>query len=720
MTEDRGTGPALEVRGLNVFYGASHALQGVDLSLGSGVLSVVGRNGMGKTTLCKSIMGLLPIASGSIAIHGAPIPREDTGAVARMGVGYVPQGRRLWKSLTVDEHLSMLARPGGSWSVERIYDVFPRLAERRGNGGGQLSGGEQQMLAIARALLQNPRFLVMDEPTEGLAPVIVDQVADLLVTLAAQREMDILVIEQNIRVACAVSDQVAIMLNGRINRIIDSTRLAADTGLQQALLGVGRHGEDEAEEAATEARTDARPAPAFVYRVNPEAPRRWSRDLTEAQIKRQAQVVTADAPKRAEAPDLIRRNPVRGGAGGIVIVAGTMDTKARELRYVRDILRRRGLTVRLADLSLRATVSGADIPAHEIATMGMGGGRPLGDRVDEMARAFETYVRNRSDIAGMLALGGSGGSSLAAPALQALPIGVPKVLVTTMGAGDVAPFVGGSDVTVMPAVADIQGLNRITAQVLANAAYGLAGMVAARAEDHRPDSDRPAVALTMFGVTTPCVSHLAEALEREAEPITFHATGAGGRAMEQLVTEGQVAAVYDVTTTEIADHVVGGVLSAGPGRMDAFARVAVPYVGSCGALDMVNFGGPETVPAAFAGRTLYHHNPNVTLMRTTPDEAVRIGAFVAGKLNRMAGPVRFFLPEGGLSALDAPGGPFEDRAANAALFDAIEKGTSATADRRVIRTPHHVNDPAFADLLLRAGAEIAPGTGAPQRSLRHG
>ena len=216
--------PALDIRGLNVFYGASHALQGVDLTLSSGVMSVVGRNGMGKTTLCKTIMGLLQANSGSVTLYGKAITKVDPGSISRSGVGYVPQGRRLWKSLTVDEHLKMLEKNEKSWSVERIYEVFPRLAERKNNGGAQLSGGEQQMLAIARALLQNPKLLIMDEPTEGLAPVIVDQVAELLVTLSAQREMDVLVIEQNIRVACAISERVAIMLNGRINRLM--TQLA--------------------------------------------------------------------------------------------------------------------------------------------------------------------------------------------------------------------------------------------------------------------------------------------------------------------------------------------------------------------------------------------------------------------------------------------------------------------------------------------------------------
>ena len=231
----------------------------MDLRLDGGVLSVVGRNGMGKTTLCKAIMGLVPVASGSIAFAGQSLVGRPPAEIARLGIGYVPQGRRLWRSLTVDEHLKMVATRGGPSTVERVYATFPRLAERTGNGGGQLSGGEQPMLAISRALLSNPRLLVMDEPTEGLAPVIVAQVEEMLLRLAEDGEMEVLVIEQNIGVACAVADRVAIMVNGRINRIAPARELAADRDLQQRLLGVGRHGHEDA--GAPETAPAAAPAP---------------------------------------------------------------------------------------------------------------------------------------------------------------------------------------------------------------------------------------------------------------------------------------------------------------------------------------------------------------------------------------------------------------------------------------------------------------------------
>ena len=248
---ERRTPDLLEIRGLNVFYGRSHALQGVDLRLEHGILSLVGRNGMGKTTLCKAIVGLIPVASGSIRFMGEELVGRTPAEIARLGLGYVPQGRRLWPSLTVDEHLRLAAGNSRSqWTIPRIYEAFPRLAERRTNRGNQLSGGEQQMLAIARAFLLNPRLLIMDEPTEGLAPVIVERVEEILVNLGEQGDIGVLVVEQNIGVATAVAEKVAIMINGRVNRVMDAARLEADRELQQRLLGVGQHGEAEPPEEA--------------------------------------------------------------------------------------------------------------------------------------------------------------------------------------------------------------------------------------------------------------------------------------------------------------------------------------------------------------------------------------------------------------------------------------------------------------------------------------
>jgi len=333
MAERRGAA-ILEIRGLNVYYGYSHALQGVDLTLDHGVLSVVGRNGMGKTTLCRAIMGLQPVASGSITFAGRGLVGMGAAEIARLGIGYVPQGRRLWPTLTVDEHLRLAARPG-PWTPERIYATFPRLADRRGNGGAQLSGGEQQMLAISRALLTNPRLLVMDEPTEGLAPVIVAQVAQILGHLEEEGDIAVLLIEQNIGVATAAADQIAIVVNGRVNRLMDSAALAADRDLQQRLLGVGRHGHAETEAPATESAAEA-PAtrgPTRIYLSNPTTPTRWSNPVPVRILEANARTTTE--PARPTEPEI---RPLVPSGRPVVLVAGTLDTKGAELRFVRDIL----------------------------------------------------------------------------------------------------------------------------------------------------------------------------------------------------------------------------------------------------------------------------------------------------------------------------------------------------------------------------------------------
>jgi ABC-type branched-subunit amino acid transport system ATPase component len=418
---ERARPPALEIRGLNVFYGASHALQGVDLTLEGGVLSVVGRNGMGKTTLCKAIMGLVPVASGTIRFAGQPLVGRSASEIARLGVGYVPQGRRLWRSLTVDEHLRLVARPGGAWTVGRTYTTFPRLAERRNNGGGQLSGGEQQMLAISRALLQNPRLLVMDEPTEGLAPVIVEQVEALLARLAEEGEVEVLLIEQNIGVACAIADRVAVMVNGRVNRIVAARELASDLELQQRLLGVGRHGHEEEAAAGAAAPAAAPPqaaAPGItkVYLSNPVRPTRWSQPVPVEQIERSARVLTAGSAIATAAVQAELR-PLGAPGERVVLVAGTCDTKGEELGYPRDLIRAAGFSVRLVDLSTSGRHSGADVPAHLVAAFHPRGASAVftGDRgasVAAMTEAVARWIARQEGIAGVIAAGGSGGTAI--------------------------------------------------------------------------------------------------------------------------------------------------------------------------------------------------------------------------------------------------------------------------------------------------------------------
>ncbi|HSA82070.1 MAG TPA: ABC transporter permease [Geminicoccaceae bacterium] len=722
MAEQPGRGATvLEVRGLNVYYGHSHALQGVDLTLGHGVLSVVGRNGMGKTTLCQTIVGLRPAASGSIRFAGRSILGLPPTQIARLGVGYVPQGRRLWPSLTVDEHLRLTVslRPG-AWSLERIYATFPRLAERRTSRGGQLSGGEQQMLAISRALLLNPTLLVMDEPTEGLAPLVVEQVEQILLHLGDEGDIAVLLIEQNIGVATTVAESVAIMVNGRINRVMDARQIAGDRQLQQRLLGVGRHGHDDAlalEPAPTEAaaaREGARRGPARIYISNPQIPTRWTPPVPVERIERAARTGSAlpTAQPRLVGPTEIR--PLATLGEGVVVVAGTLDTKGPELRFIRDRIKNAGLRTRLVDLSTTGKASSADVPAHQVAIHHPQGPSAVftsdrGRSVAGMAAAFEAWTLRQSGIAGIIAAGGSGGTAMAAPAMRRLSVGVPKILISTVASGDVRHYVGAADIMMLHAVADVQGLNVITRAVLGNGADAMIGMIGARAEAERRRgvaegaiADLPAVGLTMFGVTTPAVQQVTAALSGEFECLVFHATGIGGQAMEKLVESGLLEAVIDLTTTEVCDLLMGGVLYAGDDRFGAMIRARMPYVGSCGALDMVNFGPADTVPERYRGRTLYEHNPQVTLMRTTPEENRRIGRWIGERLNQMDAPVRFFLPEGGVSALDAPGQAFHDPEANAALFEALRETVRETTTRQLIRLPHHINEPAFAAAVVDA------------------
>ena len=391
-------------------------------------------------------------------------------------------------------------------------------------------------------------------------------------------------------------------------------------------------------------------------------------------------------------------------------MVGTCDTKGEELAYVRDLIAATGVPTVLVDLGIRSDGRRADVTPREVAAHHPDGaaaalGDDRGQAIAAMAEAFARFVMTRDDIGGMIGLGGSGGTALITPALQALPVGLPKVMVSTVASGNVAAYVGPADICMMHSVTDVAGLNRISRQVLGNAAHALAGMLAHRVPPAK--GVKPALGLTMFGVTTPCVEQVVRALAGDYDCLVFHATGTGGRSLEKLVDSGLVAAVIDVTTTEVCDLLLGGVFSAGEDRLGAIARTGVPYVGSCGALDMVNFGALETVPAHYRQRKLYVHNPQVTLMRTTPAENRRIGEWLGAKLNACAGEVRFLLPEGGVSLIDAPGQPFHDPAADAALFEALEATVRQTARRRLIRLPYNVNDPEFAAALVASFREIA-------------
>jgi uncharacterized protein (UPF0261 family) len=391
---------------------------------------------------------------------------------------------------------------------------------------------------------------------------------------------------------------------------------------------------------------------------------------------------------------------------GRIYVVGTADTKGEELAFLAAEIVARGGEAFVVDVGTRAPTIQTDIAAETVAAFGapaLLSGTDRGEAVAGMASAFAKFIAGRSDIAGIIGIGGGGGTSIVTAGMRQLPIGLPKIMVSTLATGDTAPYVGVSDIVMMTSITDMAGLNRISRVILSNAAAAITAM---SARPTKVTGDKPAVGLTMFGVTTPAVTQIVERLGKSVEPVVFHATGTGGRTMETLVDSGLLTAVIDITTTEIADLLFGGVLPVGPDRLDCIARTRVPYVGSVGACDMINFWAPETVPDKFSGRQFYHHNANVTLMRTNADECSAIGAWIANKLNACEGDVRILIPEKGVSALDIVGGAFFDPEADAALFGALIEGTLWTDRRRLVRLPLHINDPAFADAAVAAFNEI--------------
>ena len=388
-----------------------------------------------------------------------------------------------------------------------------------------------------------------------------------------------------------------------------------------------------------------------------------------------------------------------------VYIATTADTKGQELAYVRNLIANLGLS----PLTLDVSTSGepchyqADISAAEIASYHPDGEQAVfcqnrGQAIAAMAIAFERFMLSRNDISALLGLGGSGGTAIITPAMQLLPIGLPKLMVSSMAAGDVSGYIGSSDIAMLYSVTDIAGLNRISRKVLSNAANQIAGAIRFHIDD---DADsKPATGLTMFGVTTPCITAVTRAIEAEWDCLVFHATGSGGRAMEKLIDSHLLNAVLDLTTTEVCDYLFDGVLACNEDRFGAIARTGIPCVMSCGALDMINFGHPKTIPARYADRHFYNHNTQVTLMRTTVEENAHMGHWIGNKLNCCQGEVRFVVPQGGVSALDAPGQAFWDPDALSAFIHSLEQTLRQTDKRQLIKSPYHINDLRFADVII--------------------
>ncbi len=388
-----------------------------------------------------------------------------------------------------------------------------------------------------------------------------------------------------------------------------------------------------------------------------------------------------------------------------VVLVGTLDTKGQEFAFVKALIEGAGLNTLVIDFGVMgAPYFEPDIPRTEVATWGNGDLEhwAMGDHKDEamrgMGRGLAAIVRRlfaEGNLDGILGMGGGGGTSIATTAMRELPIGVPKVMLSTLGGGDVSAFAGLKDITFMPSVVDVAGINRISRPIYRNAAGAIIGMVSTLpAPDTDPPNDKPLITASMFGNTTAGVAHARGILEAAGyEVLVFHATGTGGRIMESLIAEGGISASFDFTTTEIADTVCGGVLDAGPDRMMAAARAGIPTILVPGCVDMANFNGIETVPDHYRDRALYRWNPDITLLRTNSEENSQMGAMIAAAANAATGKVAVLLPLRGVSMLDSEGGRFWDPAADAACFDAIKRDLRLGIP--VIEIDANINDPAF-------------------------
>ena len=390
-----------------------------------------------------------------------------------------------------------------------------------------------------------------------------------------------------------------------------------------------------------------------------------------------------------------------------VAIVGTLDTKGREFDFCRKLFEEQGVSTIMIHAGTYPASIPVDIDDSEVASAGGGDlSALLEDRGESMAvmtrgvKAIVSRLYSEGKIDGVFSLGGSGGTALATAGMRELPVGAPKVMVSTMAGGTVSEYVGTSDIVMFPSIVDVQGLNSILQTVLNNAVAATVGML--KAKKLEAADAKPHIAATMFGVTTACVSHAQEYLEQRGyEIVVFHATGAGGKSMEKLIRDGYFVGVLDLTATEWCDELFGGILAAGPHRHEAAIDANIPQVVSVGALDMVNFGSPNTVPDKYEGRTFYPHNPQITLMRTTPEENRRLAEKLAEKLNRATKPTELLLPLKGVSAIATEGGPFYDPEADEALFSTLEK-TIKNNSVTIRQLETDINDPAFAEAAAQA------------------
>ncbi len=608
--------PLLKIEKLDAFYGKSHILQGVDLQVGPGELVViVGRNGMGKTTLLKSIMGMPPLSrTGTILFDGQETADRPTHEIANLGIGFVPQGRMLFPSLTVDEHLSFAwrrAATNSEWSPESIYDLFPELKKRAHISGTLFSGGEQQMLAFGRALVTNPLLLMMDEPSEGLSMLVIQRVEEVCRHLSSQRHGHLAGRAEP--GDGPVSGPARLCFRQRPHCPGTAGRHpCGGSAPASAIAGRDRRHQRPAcrnppKNRRRRRRLEVPPAEAFPETVvGATAPTLWSG----------AGLAETRPPERHGTPPGRRVKPnrlhccvsVADTIDRAAYIVGTFDTKARDLLFIKSCLDRQRLRTITVDLSTSrkpspAAISPTEVARHHPDGIGAVFTGDRGSAVAGMAQAFTRFMAGRRDVGGIISAGGTGGTALATPAMRSLPVGIPKVMVSTVASGNVRQYVGPSDICMMYSVTDVAGINRISANVLSNAAHALAGMIGFRQEEDR--SRLPAIGLTMFGVTTPCVQAVTKSLKMRFDCLVFHATGTGGNPWRNWPNRECSRGSSISPPPRWPIYLVGGVMSAGEDRMGAIIRSKIPYVGSCGALDMVNFEAMDTVPQKFKDRNLY-------------------------------------------------------------------------------------------------------------------
>lgn len=707
VTLRSGTGDDLQVDNLDVYYGQAHALQGVSLSLGQGVLAVVGRNGMGKTTLCKAITGMVA-AKGSVRFAGQEMLGVSPDQITRLGIAYVPQGRRVWRSLTVDETLRLASKTArqGAWTVERVYQVFPRLAERRNNGGAQLSGGEQQMLAIGRALLFNPKLLVMDEPTEGLAPVIVEQVATLLKALADERSMSVLLIEQNLGVALEVADQVAIMVNGRIAHCLPAAELAADRTLQQRLLGLKAGGAATDESSESPESNSAYPGTGLVQRVvrfHDGAAHRWTENLHEsAYLSDRISVGQTSSAVPVEVPRLsYSTKPETTPHDRAVYLAGAWGGQQRELAYVRRCLEQLGARVVTVDIA-GTGFSSAQVGARELLRHHTQLERHLAVSSDvvsheALAEAFPAYLASRRDLGALLVLSRAETATVACAGALSLPAGLPKMLVTD------EPLAGtDSDVLVM--TAPIGEFNRVSETLLAHAASATVGMLRESSALHK--AAKPMVCITCLDLLSSTVRHVKRALGDAHDCLILDMSSTGGATLARLAKSGLIAGVIDLAPMDVSRGIVTDDDRAVRQRFEALKSNGVPYLLVPSMLEVAVFSVGQAVPGRLLQREVLASANDGSIVPVSRDEANRIADWLSPRLDGFDSPVQLFFPQPTAVSLQKLGGGTQSVELQNLLHKALMRSIKPSRLLQLMELPNTIHDPRFGEALGTAMREL--------------